>query len=358
MTVDSTPTVSPPPPRQPEAKELFVFDFDETVVDCNSDTFINVLFKPDGRVPEEVSSKFNNANWTSYMRAVFEYLHAQGVTRSDYERVLKQIQLIDGLHELISFMGKRPDKYDMIVVSDANTFFIETVLENYGLREYFTAIFTNPAHFDPATGCLCIQEYQFQDWCKLSELNMCKGYILEEFIKAQHKKGQIYSRINYAGDGKNDFCPSLRLGPRDRTFPRAGFKLDRLLTALINRDNGVKVENLGKREAAAANWIASMCDGLKLKCEAFSWKSGRDILAVLDRPPLAALHKSLGSKALVHSSKQTQIGADEVDEEDDELGPVKTPSRNAAQFLATSSAHSSTGSTSSGYSSSTSEAAH
>ena len=34
--------------------ELVIFDFDETIVECNSDTFINVL-APNGKIPEEIS---------------------------------------------------------------------------------------------------------------------------------------------------------------------------------------------------------------------------------------------------------------------------------------------------------------
>lgn len=37
---------------------------------------------------------------------------------------------------------------DLKIVSDANTFFIETILNHYGIRELFSEIYTNPSFID------------------------------------------------------------------------------------------------------------------------------------------------------------------------------------------------------------------
>ena len=57
---------------------LFVFDFDHTVLDCNSDTIIyNVL--PSKNIPEDIANQYNN-DWNRFMQIVFDYLHSQNIT--------------------------------------------------------------------------------------------------------------------------------------------------------------------------------------------------------------------------------------------------------------------------------------
>ena len=52
---------------------------------------------------------------------------------------------------------------------------------------------------------------------------MCKGDIIEEYIKERREQGVVYDFIAYSGDGENDLCPTLRLSENDLAFPRWGF---------------------------------------------------------------------------------------------------------------------------------------
>ncbi len=95
-------------------------------------------------------------------------------------------------------------------------------------------IYTNPAKFD-GRGCLQIDEYHEQTWCEISAHNLCKGYVLMEYIaKRKEEDGIAFSRISYVGDGQNDVCPSLRLGQNDRVFARSGYPLHKRLA--LNHD--------------------------------------------------------------------------------------------------------------------------
>ena len=49
---------------------------------------------------------------------------------------------------------------------------------------------------------------------------MCKGDIIEEYIKERREQGVVYDFIAYSGDGENDLCPTLRLSENDLAFPR------------------------------------------------------------------------------------------------------------------------------------------
>lgn len=76
-----------------------------------------------------------------------------------------------------------------------------------------------------------MERYHEQNWCPLSARNLCKGHVLKEYIAKRGVEGVTFERVNYAGDGSNDLCPSLKLSTRDRVFPRAGFPLAKLTAA-------------------------------------------------------------------------------------------------------------------------------
>ncbi len=66
------------------------------------------------------------------------------------------------------------------IVSDANTFYIDTILEHYGVRECFDGIYTNPASVVEDAGSQRLTVAPHQPWetphrCELCSLNLCKG---------------------------------------------------------------------------------------------------------------------------------------------------------------------------------------
>ncbi len=63
---------------------------------------------------------------------------------------------------------------------------------------------------------------------------MCKGDVLDDFL-SRHGGADGFSKMVYIGDGKNDFCPILRMRSGDLALARKGFELDK------------KIEKDGKR---------------------------------------------------------------------------------------------------------------
>lgn len=107
--------------------------------------------------------------------------------------------------------------------------------------ELFDEIVTNPAEFT-SSGLLKLSRRipasaaTQQHTCAVGcSANMCKGDELEAFL-ARHGGRSTYDRIVYVGDGGNDFCPVLRLGPNDLAFVRKF----RGLQSRINKEGGVK----------------------------------------------------------------------------------------------------------------------
>lgn len=170
------------------------------------------------------------------------------------------------IENLIATLGQQRDKYDMIILSDSNSYFISSYLKAKSLDGLFSTVLTNPARFS-GDGQLLIDEYHVQDHCTMSARNLCKGEALKNFIgKRMLDHNTVYTCINYVGDGENDLCPSTKLSSRDRIFPREGYSLDRLCTKLK-----MNQELYGPDDSRLP----------ELKATVVPWTTGEDILSII-----------------------------------------------------------------------------
>ncbi|KAK9732019.1 putative Phosphatase [Popillia japonica] len=150
--------------------------------------------------------------------------------------------------------------YDIIIISDSNTYFIDTWLNKHSFTKNIDKVFTNPANF--VDGLLKIEMYHLQSDCKLSTKNLCKGRILDEYLAAQKNNGIIYDRVIYVGDGTNDLCPILRLQQDDLACVRANYKCAELVNLLRL---GQPIDKSGKI--------------YNVKSQVLIWQNGCDILS-------------------------------------------------------------------------------
>ncbi|KAE8656254.1 Inorganic pyrophosphatase 2 [Hibiscus syriacus] len=147
-------------------------------------------------------------------------LHSQGTSVEDIVAVLKRTPIHPRIVEAIKSVHALG--CDLKIVSDANTFFIETILEHHGLKECFSEIQTNSGFVDEQ-GKLRI--FPHHDFTKSSHgcvhpsvrVLWLRRYKLSLYLEDQKKT------IIYLGDGLGDFCPSLKLGDGDYVMPRKGF---------------------------------------------------------------------------------------------------------------------------------------
>lgn len=208
---------------------LIFFDFDETIVDETSDDLV-VLAAPGQHLPDWLKDTYQPGHYNEYMKRVLAYLAEQGVTESDIRGVIEKIPATPGMHTLFQFLRTRPPQdFEVVLVSDANTFFIESWLRRAGARQLFHRIFTNPATFNK-DGQLVLRAFHSHD-CVRCPNNMCKQKVVRDYVaRRTQERGRNYQRLFYVGDGANDFCPALSLGPRDVVFPRRDFPMHRLIT--------------------------------------------------------------------------------------------------------------------------------
>ncbi|XP_014790638.1 pyridoxal phosphate phosphatase PHOSPHO2 [Octopus bimaculoides] len=206
-------------PNKVNKSLLLAFDFDHSLIDVNSDNYVTKLVPP---IPVEIKKRYSSQCWVYYMGAIFEHMHQQDITPTQILNCMNEIPFVNGAKELVNFLDR--DDAEMIIISDANSVFIKQVLENAKIAHLFAETFTNPAHFDE-TGCLRVQCYHNQDWCQLSTTNLCKGRILEDYLKKRCNEGVTFSHVGFVGDGIHDYCPCLTLREKDFTFPRINYNL-------------------------------------------------------------------------------------------------------------------------------------
>lgn len=219
--------------------KLAAFDFDHTIIDVNSDTYIDRLIGEAGRYsyPDEIENLRNTHNWTHRMNGVFEFLHVNhSVRKHEILSCLKEIKIEQSMIDLIKQLKDK--SYELIIISDANSVFIEEILNQNGLSDYFSTIYTNKAEFCAENELLKVKPFNetfnkngelFDCPTKICASNICKGSILTHHLSTLDKSKPIDKHLIYVGDGSNDYCPGLYLNENDLYFVRNNYSLAKML---------------------------------------------------------------------------------------------------------------------------------
>ncbi|XP_061665485.1 probable phosphatase phospho1 [Syngnathoides biaculeatus] len=232
---------------------LVLFDFDETLVNENSDDAV-LQALPDQRLPDWLKSSYREGHYNEHMQQILAYMAERGVSRDAIRSALEAIPPAPGALALLNFLQNHQRDFELAVVSDANMYFIDTWLKHAGVRHLFRRIFTNPASFDASDRLVLLPFHAHS--CPRCPDNMCKRVILGEYLALRQKElGAPFQQVFYVGDGANDVCPSLALGPRDTVFPRKDFPMHRLLKS----------------------------EGTQFKADVVPWSSGEDVLDCLKK---------------------------------------------------------------------------
>eukprot|EP00039_Didymoeca_costata_P009609 m.127378 g.127378 ORF g.127378 m.127378 type:complete len:281 (+) comp14545_c0_seq1:140-982(+) len=233
-----------------------IFDFDFTMIDCNSDTkLIEILSTQLAEAQRKLITKsafiwiflimlmlLEGTQWTDMMAETMKMVHKEGVQK---EGVIKALEKIIIPEELILALREAAKKgVEIHIVSDANTVFIEECLRANKLQDIVTSVTSNPAQWDDE-GYLKVERLvkpTNPHNCTrcVRTPNMCKGQIVSEFVKANPKK-----KIIYSGDGGNDFCACISLRQNDMALARETYTLNKLL-----------INDAGNNKLVSATWKA------------------------------------------------------------------------------------------------------
>lgn len=258
--------------------KIAVFDFDYTIINANSSKYLNKLIIEEQfaekkepvrtpsiselnrfKYPEHIEKYRNDKNSTLLYNQVFKFMVTNyGATREKIEKCLKGIVISESMKKLFKILHQ--NGYELIIVSDSNSFVIETIIQQNGLTDFFRdRIFANKMEFDSnghitILPCVDVEKFGLLNCVKSTcRDNICKRFVVDTFLSK--KKNCSIKHIIYVGDGKIDFCPGVGLRQGDFFFIKKNSSLSRFLRDDLNKN--------------------------KIKADIFYWKNSNEILKYL-----------------------------------------------------------------------------
>uniref|UniRef100_A0A7S4BEG8 Uncharacterized protein n=1 Tax=Chrysotila carterae TaxID=13221 RepID=A0A7S4BEG8_CHRCT len=222
---------SPPP-------TLVVWDFDWSLVNENSDTFVIHQLDPSGKIWAEARKlrKEQGVQWTQLMDWAVGALQDAGHSVEAMRTAQSRIPVLRGALEAVRLSAAAGA--EQRVLSDANELYINWILEAIGIAPSFSAVETNGASVD-ATGRLRVSPHQpttQPHGCPLCPANLCKGAVIERWLASFETR----PRVIYVGDGGGDFCAVTKLAADDVLLARQA-PHDRLLAKVKQPPEGYAV---------------------------------------------------------------------------------------------------------------------
>jgi len=195
---------------------LVVWDFDWSLVNENSDTYVIERLDPSGRIWADAEKKLRRGTeWTPLMDWALGQLHDAGHTLQALSDALVTIPVLDGA--LAAVTAARAAGAEQRILSDANDMYIASILESRGIANIFSVVETNPTS-SGADGRLRVRPHQpdaAPHGCPHCPPNLCKGAVLERWLSELSP-----CRCVYVGDGSGDYCPATRLRAGDVVLAR------------------------------------------------------------------------------------------------------------------------------------------
>ena len=274
-------------------KRHVIFDFDWTMIDANTDLFIYEQLNPD--LLRQITERASEIQWTELMQSSIESL-LQTRRITEVEQCLvkcpfapEMISILRQLNNSATIsttataeplsLGENDNSGDdwgeneVSIVSDANRFFIDTILRHHGAHDLVHGVYTNAAMVHTESNSVRLTQFcthiQLPHQCSTCPVNMCKGEIVQRlrhghyhllnsractpsdlsgtvvvmvdnvtdgsqtFTSQNKENGEEQEtpspQVIYVGDGSNDFCAAKQLTIGDYLFVRRGFRLEKLI---------------------------------------------------------------------------------------------------------------------------------
>ena len=234
-------------------KNLLIFDFDETIMDQDSE-----YEQAKMTLPKEEYKKIMKMDDEDYYDAFnyfFKKMKDIGLTLKEIKSNLEKLKLAPKMGELFDYLRKNKSKYEIIILSGDIDYTIKYVLKYHGFLDLFDDFICNKAIIqdEKSETLIYVPRDQFPHSCDLCISSQCKALELQKFLEKKNKK---YEKIIFICDGGNDLCPSRKiLKNGDIVFPREDHYFCKRL----------KEENLIN----------------ELSCDIYPWKNSDEIISKL-----------------------------------------------------------------------------
>eukprot|EP00960_Hanusia_phi_P035810 751958-Hanusia_phi.AAC.2 len=204
-------------------RNLVVFDFDHTLIGVDSDEHVLGLSSDKDAAKKRLADAGAAKRWCEGFASELECLQREGVTMERIKEALMEIQVDQELRETIHRLGNL-DGVELRILSDANNWFISTVLQSNGLDKYITKIVSNVAEVDG--GFLRVKPYHTSPHPEgsTSPANLCKGRVMRSWLNEVR-----WDQVVYCGDGPGDFEGAVNVPLSGKILARKDWPLHRLL---------------------------------------------------------------------------------------------------------------------------------
>jgi 2,3-diketo-5-methylthio-1-phosphopentane phosphatase len=211
--------------RKNSKKYLLIFDFDETIVDKDSEEeLLKLTFTK--QQYDQIMSTINDLDFFEGFNYYFKLMKDIGITLKDINNNLDKLELSPKMLDLFDYIGKNRAKFDVVILSSCIDYSIKNVLKHYGYINLVDQYLCTKAYVEQEKSdkLLYVPKNQFPHTCDICSASQCKSSELEKFLKM--KKYNKYEKLLYIGDGENDYCPSKKMLKKgDILFPRDEHRL-------------------------------------------------------------------------------------------------------------------------------------
>ena len=273
---------------------ILVWDFDWTIINCNSDEYVPAGFLGDEEVAKRISAEMKEHGPTKWHECVANLINAcvleKACSKNDIlEKAAAMPYLIDVKQALTDVANNK--QCQQAIISDGNDKFIEAYLRKNDMINFFSWIETNVGSWENNNAKISFKiRYQSSKYggheCKLRcPPNLCKTQVLEDILtKVSKDKDAKRPRIVYIGDGHNDACPALQvLNENDVLLAREGKRCPN-----PNYESGPQPDKNNHNAASGTFAILSTLEkakkrhGLVPKCRVCPWNTGKELRSLIN----------------------------------------------------------------------------
>ncbi|KAL7438708.1 hypothetical protein ACHAXM_006415 [Skeletonema potamos] len=276
---------------------IFIWDFDWTIINCNSDEYVPSEFLGGEEVAKRISAEMKAHGSTKWHECVANLINAcmleKTCSKDDIlQKAAEMPFLIDVKQALTDVANSK--QCGQAIISDGNDKFIEAYLRKNEMIHFFThGIETNVGTWEKNHSETSFRiTYQSLKYggheCNLCPPNLCKTQVLTDILnrlsETQNCEDIKRPRVVYVGDGHNDACPALQvLNGNDILLARNGKRCPN-----PNSFSGPQADE-NHDEAASSGTFAILAAlekaekrGLVPRCRVCPWNTGKELLSLVN----------------------------------------------------------------------------
>jgi 2,3-diketo-5-methylthio-1-phosphopentane phosphatase len=197
-------------------KDLFIFDFDHTIIEDNTyEKMLSLIPNWNDEIHNEIYTKAGN--WYRFSMEISKILIKENITAEKIKENFIGLKFVDNFETLFNFFRENKHKYDIIIISGIFEVFVKWIIQQKNIEDLIKEFYATESTVENNYIKSLFPEALTR--CSDCGFSICK----KKYMKLIDL--DRYEKIHYAGDGINDYCPMITLKENDYVYPRKGFSL-------------------------------------------------------------------------------------------------------------------------------------